>query len=143
MPGRHSPRNAMVLSPVRQVLCWARFTAGTARRKPSIASVRNSRSNRYVQLQDHQNVIPNQLPPYAFPSVFPPNRNFSTHVLRNCNTIELPSSRRIDLHAACAKISHASSAAERLRETFRDTVTIPVMTAADELFHVLTNVRFQ
>ena len=54
--------------------------------------------------------------------------------------IPAPDPKIIALHAACARIAHMSGAAEHLRELYRDTEHISVMTesnAADELCRAL------
>ncbi|KIP08443.1 hypothetical protein PHLGIDRAFT_12565 [Phlebiopsis gigantea 11061_1 CR5-6] len=55
-----------------------------------------------------------------------------------------PEPRIIELHAACANIAHMSGAAEHLREFYRDTESIAIMTepnAAYELSHALKTVQ--
>lgn len=59
-------------------------------------------------------------------------------------TIPAPDRRIIELHAACARIAHMSGAAEHLREFFRDTDSIAVMTqpnAAYELSRALRTLQ--
>ena len=59
--------------------------------------------------------------------------------------IPAPDPRIIALHAACAKVAHTSGAMEYLRELYRDTDSIAVMTqpnAAYELSRALKALQF-
>ena len=79
-------------------------------------------------------------------SFFRTSVTFQTYTLPNGKKIEPPSPHLIALHPACAKIARMSGAAEHLKETFRDTEPIPVMTApnaADELVHALKKDQLQ
>ena len=95
-----------------------------------------------MALQDHGTVIVDKYGVNFLRGSLPfrISLTFQTHTCQNGKKIEPPSPQLITLHAACAKIAHISGAAEHLKETFRDTEPIPVMTApnaADELVHAL------
>ena len=62
----------------------------------------------------------------------------------NDKTVPAPDPRILELHAACARIAHMSGAAEHLRELYRDTDSIAVMTqpnAAYELSRALRTLQ--
>ena len=101
-----------------------------------------------TRLQDHGNVIPDKYKINYARGIwhFRTSATFQAYTLPNGKKIEPPSPKLIALHATCAKIAHLSGAAEHLKETFRDTEPLPVMTApnaADELVHALKKVQLQ
>jgi len=101
-----------------------------------------------TRLQDHREIITNRYEVnFAHGNwYFRASVTFRTYTLPNGKKIEPLSPQLIALHAACAKIAHMSSAAEHLKETFRDTEPISVMTspnAADGLVHALKKVQLQ
>ena len=104
-----------------------------------------------IDPQDRGNVVPNaysvNLAQPVWSKFFKKPVTFRTHPLPNGGVIEPPSPQMLALHAACAQIAHMSGAVEHLVETFRDTESIPVLTAApnsaNELVHALKKVQLQ
>jgi len=101
--------------------------------------------------QDRGNVVPNtynvNLAKVALFGNFKHTATLPAHPLPKGGVIEPPSRQILALHATCAQIAHLSGAVEHLVETFRDTESIPVLTAApnsaNELVHALKKVQLQ
>jgi len=128
----HGPRAAVVLSPVAgRLYARTRFVADVAQGKSVLRLSAILRANHHIRFQGaiRNHCVYTQLPSQAFPLVFPPDGTPRTHVLQNGNTIEPLSPRPIDFHTACVKIVHTSGTAELLKEIFRDTALVPIMTA--------------
>jgi len=101
-----------------------------------------------TQLQDHGKVITDKYGinfAHGVPN-YPTSVTFKSYTLLNDNKIEPPSPQLLALHAASAKIAHMSGVVEHLKEKFRDTEPIAVMTspnAADEFVRALKNAQLQ